>query len=372
MDEEKRPLSEEEAIAFAGVTESTLHRYISAGFINPVVEGEQRFFDEDELIQVFELSPKRAAASRKALKKKALSPAEKLISEKDRLVADKDIQIRDLKDQRSWLQSRVERLEAELLALKNKQNTPQPAIIPPGSTTSVPVQQNRETLGPTEALSEKASSVSEVSTQEQDPRLEATQGYSEEISVAGSATSEPSEATLIAPAAIPLSPQSELESKSSVTTQHAESSLKKVLRYLGFIKPEPASQQPAITSRASEIIALDRTGERVATVPPSDEPAPDNLAADSIISLRDANKPQERDLAISDNIIEVKFPAPPSADEASLTQPGVNQTPLAPATRAQPLRGNRPFRESKQTLAELLGDDRPLDPSFAANDESEQ
>jgi hypothetical protein len=363
MDEEKRPLSEEEAIAFAGVSESTLHRYISAGFINPVVEGEQRFFDEDELIQVFELSPKKAAASRKALKKKPLSPAEKLISEKDRLVADKDIQIRDLKDQRSWLQSRVERLEAELLALKNEQSSPVAPAVPGEPITGVPLPQSIERGSATnEGSGESAPSAPLGSTQE--IQLEATQRDSEGLS--SDYGSERVTETLT-PAATTTA--LDLESKTSAKAQQAGSSFKKVLRYLGFIKPEPALQQPAITSRASEIIALDRTGERVATVPPSDE-----TSSDEQDELTEPNKPEIEDQPASNNVIEVTFTAPASIPDFGATatpQPGAVQS-SAPATApGQPLRGNRPFRESKQTLAELLGDNRPLDPSFAANEESE-
>jgi hypothetical protein len=353
MDEEKRPLSEEEAIAFAGVTESTLHRYISAGFINPVVEGDQRFFDEDELIQVFELSPKKAAASRKALKKKALSPAEKLISEKDRLVADKDIQIRDLKDQRSWLQSRVERLEAELLTLKSK---PGPAATPVVSTATGITQ----TI---EFSATDATSVAEPS--EAEPAVEESMTDSREVP--DSPVADPISATPLASVTVISSPVFELDSTKRYTTRESEGSLKKVLRYLGFIKPEPAPQPPAITSRASEIIALDRTGERVATVPRSDESVPDKVIAPTGV-----DKPLESEPSISDNIIEVSFTGSTASPEApASSQTAVNQSVMSPAATTQPIRGNRPFRESKQTLAELLGDNRPLDPSFAANDESE-
>lgn len=349
MDEEKRPLTEEEAIAFAGVTESTLHRYISAGFINPVVDGEQRFFDEDELIQVFELSPKKAAASRKALKKKALSPAEKLISEKDRLVADKDIQIRDLKDQRSWLQSRVERLEAELAALKSQANTHRPETAP---ETIAFIHETR---------SQGAPAISEVSTQDEKLEVPPAEQIQAEELIPGSESEQES-------GRLSASETKSLAITDSTTAHPSESSLKKVLRYLGFIKPElSAPLQPAITSRTSEIIALDRTGDRVATVPPSDESASGNT-----VEVSDSGKSIDADLSTSNNVIEVKFPvSTPSPDLNNPAQTTVNRQPGAPTSPVQPIRGNRPFRESKQTLAELLGEDRPLDPTFAANEDTE-
>ena len=311
MDEEKRPLSEDEAIAFAGVTESTLHRYISAGFINPVTEGDQTFFDEDELIQVFELSPKKAAASRKALKKKILSPAEKLISEKDRLVADKDIQIRDLKDQRSWLQSRVERLESELQKVKTTKEI-----------STVGVAQNTSIA----LLSQSNSNGSDSSSEgEQHEKIEDTTNNSTVVYLRTAINAAPPITTTVTST---LSPGTDFS--------HTEGPLKKVLRYLGFIKPEISHNLPAITSRASEIITLDRTAERVVTAPPSDEQIEINLVSD-------------------------KTTADTSATPSN--QPTTTM-PIAP-------RGNRPFRESKQTLAELLGENRPLDPSFAANEEPE-
>lgn len=353
MDEEKRPLSEEEAIAFAGVSESTLHRYISAGFINPTVDGESRFFDEEELIQVFELSPKRAAASRKALKKKTLSPAEKLISEKDRLVADKDIQIRDLKDQRSWLQSRVERLEVELLAAKSRESHGPIPLLPVAAVPMVTGARQTPKVAPV-------------------VELEASEWDAEElISKTGEASNDslfkPFSTAPLASAELMCSALSELESNRPTNFQ-PEGSLKKVLRYLGFIKPEPVVQPAPLTSRASEIIALDRTGERVATVLTSD----DALAIEAGV-LPEMDESQEGSHPILSNVIEVKFPGTTASPEAPPAYSAIEDQSVVGTQTAttQPLRGNRPFRESKQTLAELLGDDRPLDPSFAANDETE-
>jgi hypothetical protein len=157
-----------------------------------------------------------------------------------------------------------------------------------------------------------------------------------------------------------------VESNRSKTSQ-AEGSLKKVLRYLGFIKPEPALLSPPITSRASEIIALDRTGERAATVPPSHDPVDAEVTI-----LTEMDESPEGSLPISSNVIEVKFPGSTDSPDAPITiQPAPNHPAVAQTATTPPIRGNRPFRESKQTLAELLGDDRPLDPSFAANEESE-
>jgi TolA-binding protein len=112
-------LSEEEALIFASINQATLQRYINAGFITPKSVGEDNFYDQEELIKAFDLAPQKANAKLKNKSKHVLSPVQKISEEKDRIVADKDMQIRDLKDQRAWLQARVERLEEELATLKD-------------------------------------------------------------------------------------------------------------------------------------------------------------------------------------------------------------------------------------------------------------
>lgn len=108
-------LTVEEAAEFAGVNVPTIQRYTDAGFLEPAktVDGEPLYAEKD-LIQVFELSPKRASALRKAASQKKGTKKFTVLTEKDRLIAEKDIQIRDLKDQREWLRARVEKLEEEL------------------------------------------------------------------------------------------------------------------------------------------------------------------------------------------------------------------------------------------------------------------
>ena len=114
--EQKTPLlTVEQAAEFAGVNIPTIQRYTNAGFIEPAdTKNGAPLYAEKDLIQVFELSPKRAAARRKIAAKKKPTKKATVITEKDRLIAEKDIQIRDLKDQREWLRSRVEKLEEEL------------------------------------------------------------------------------------------------------------------------------------------------------------------------------------------------------------------------------------------------------------------
>jgi DNA-binding transcriptional MerR regulator len=124
-------LTVEEAAEFAGVNVPTIQRYTEAGFLKPAeTVNEEPLYAEKDLVQVFELSPKRASALRKAATQKKNTKKFTVLTEKDRLIAEKDIQIRDLKDQREWLRARVEKLEEEL-----RQSQENGTLIAPGDTT---------------------------------------------------------------------------------------------------------------------------------------------------------------------------------------------------------------------------------------------
>jgi len=270
--DEKDLLAEEAAIAFAGVTESTLHRYIDAGFLHPESIDGVRFFKEVELTQVFELSPKRAAANRRALQKKELSEAERLMSEKDRLMADKDIQIRDLKDQRAWLQARVERLESDFQNQNSHINNPvevpkSSEFITPGVETTLPTTLPFVTILP--------------------------------------------QATAIITPPI----KTAIEAKGGA--------LQKVLQYFGFVKNVSDSRYMPKN--------VDLEVDNVET----------HITDTTIPELQNSADTFNTQTILGDTTTSKTLPPKIEATKES-----------KPRTR-----GNRPFRESKQTVAELLGEE---------------
>jgi hypothetical protein len=290
MTQEPRYLSEQEAIAFAGITESTLHRYVDAGFLTPVLVNDVALFKEEELIQVFELSSKQAAANRKEMQKKAFSEAERLMSEKDRLMADKDIQIRDLKDQRAWLQARVERLEIDLKSNSKK--------------TVIEKQ---------ESLNEDTSSL------------------------------QPAPVAHLPAPHLPVRGDKEI-----IEEDKKGGTLRKVLHYFGFIKNSLSAQEPASVKTSY----TQTSGHARENSPPTTQPH-------DIHRVKKNPFPSAQDRNVENND---KVCADDEKAHANGSPPSVPLEAVTPKSRT---RGNRPFRESKQALAELLGDEGFLDRDFA-------
>jgi hypothetical protein len=136
-------LSEDEASVAAGVSQSTLRRFVEIGVLRTISgsDGAAPRYNISELEQVFSVQIPRARRPRSFLQDtpepnqeasedsfatapEAIRPTPSVSSDagrgfrqvielQERLLAAKDVEIADLKSQREWLQSRIEKLEQQ-------------------------------------------------------------------------------------------------------------------------------------------------------------------------------------------------------------------------------------------------------------------
>lgn len=123
----------QEAIKFTGVSEKTFNRFLSAGYFAPyVVDGEQ-FFSAEEIAKVFGISlpaeqeqeihheePKKVEkkpdlifpeVNNSANLLSEIDRLKNLISLQEQLLDMKEKEVIDLREQRTWLQERILKME---------------------------------------------------------------------------------------------------------------------------------------------------------------------------------------------------------------------------------------------------------------------